>query len=275
MRSTKPDRPRLSRTRCGTRFDHVYALGGGRLIHTFPLILTEKPLRRSGAQVLITLHDKPFGLRVEDRAGRYGATAIKPLVARSCRADETVALSIYPSHPQYRRFRMIPANGLLVMERARFRPLDAALESAFNGTISIDSASRLADGILAITLSHLPESAPLDARVARVLDLLKANPQYPLPELAAAVDLSHYRLSHLFMEEMGISLRSYHLWRKVHVATKLLGEMTIAEAARRAGFTDASHLSRAFHQLHALPPSHYFGNRQVKIFARPRASASA
>jgi AraC-like DNA-binding protein len=250
--------------------DHLYWLGGG-LIYAFPARHTDRPLRRCSAQILLSLRDEPFRLTVEGRTGYYRAVAIKPRVARTFHARAAVNVQIDPSHPRFPRFRTIDMTGVLPMKREAFRAVDSDLHLAYLGALSLDAASALADNILEVVLAQLPEVRPLDVRVRRVIQLLKIQPRYPLSELAAAVGLSYYRLSHLFVEEMGIPLRSYQLWRKVHAATKLLGEMSVAEAARRVGFSDGSHLSHAFQRLHAWPPSYFYGESAVRIIARPRS----
>lgn len=96
----------------------MYALGGGRLLYTFPTICTEKPLRRCSVQILLTLRDQPFQLTVEGRTGYYYAAVIKPRVARTCRAQEGIVLQVDPGHPQFRRFRAIDAMGVRAIDRA-------------------------------------------------------------------------------------------------------------------------------------------------------------
>jgi len=251
--------------------NHLYSFGGGRLLYTFPAIRTERPLRRCSAQVLLALRGTPFRLTVESRSDDYYAAVIRPRVRRTCEALQAgVNVQIDPSHPQFPRFRTVGSYGALALSRDAFAGFDADMELAYRGRLSIAEAAGLADAILDVVLSELPKVGRLDRRVERVMEILEVNPQRPLRGLAADVGLSYHRLSHLFAEEMGISLRDFHLWRKVHAAMKLLGEMSIAEAARRSEFADASHLSHAFQQLHGWTPSFFYGCEYVKIIARPR-----
>lgn len=272
----EPNMPRLVGTSADVAKNHLYSFGGGRLLCTFPAIRTVRPLRRCAAQVLLTLRDEPFSLTVEGRTNRYQAAVIKPRVPRTCTAARAgINVQIDPSHPQFPRFRTIGTGGVLTLRRESFRRFDADLELAYRGKLGIEAAAVLADDILKVVLSELPEIEPLDRRIERVIELLGANPQRPLRELAADVGLSYYRLSHLFVEQMGISLRVFHLWRKVHTAMKLLGNMSIVEAARRAAFADASHLSHAFQQQHGWTPSFFFDCEYVKIIARPRPPSTS
>ena len=265
------NKPRLDGASADVARSHLYSFGRGRLLCTFPAIRTVRPLRRCSAQVLLTLRDKPFSLTVKGCSDCYQAAVIQPRVPRTCTATQAgINVQIDPSHPQFPRFRRIGAGGVLALNRETFRRLDARMELAYRGKLGIGAAAELADSILDLVLSELPEIDPLDRRVERVVKLLEANPHCPLRLLAAEVGLSYYRLSHLFVEQMGISLREFHLWRKVHAAMKLLSEMSIAEAARRAEFADASHLSHAFQKLHGWTPSFFFGGEYVKIIARPR-----
>jgi len=253
------------------RKEYLYALGGGRLLYTFASLHTEKPLRRCAAQILLALSQEPFRLTVNGAIGHYHAAVIKPRAPRTCKIAAGINVQIDPSHPQFRRFRTIGASGVLAMNRDTFREFDADFYRAYDGRLTIDAATSLADTILNMVLSRVSEVRPLDVRIARVIDLLKANPKHSLHELATVVGISYHRLSHLFMAEMGIPLRTFHLWRKVHSAMQMLGEMSIVDAAQRAGFADRSHLSHAFQQLHTWTPSYFYDSNRVKIIARPRS----
>lgn len=267
--NARTTRPRVLGAQAHTVRDNLYSIGDGVLLYTFPTFCTEQPVRRCAANLVLTLGDEPLQLTVEGATRYCRAAVIKPRTARACRAQQGVNLQIDPSHPRFPHFRTIDSSGVQRLNRDAFRKFDIPLHLAYRGELSIDDAAILAEQLLDTALACLPAVKPLDPRVLEVMALLKANPRYPLRHLAGAVGLSYYRLSHLFLDEMGISLRSFHLWRKVHTATRLLGQMSIVEAARMAGFTDGSHLSHAFRQLHAVSPSYFFDDDYVNIIARP------
>jgi AraC-like DNA-binding protein len=77
-----------------------------------------------------------------------------------------------------------------------------------------------------------------------------------LEELAQAVHLSPRRFRHLFVEETGMPLRSYQVWRRLLRVWELLmqGE-SLVHAAHAAGFSDSAHLSRTCRTMFGLSPS--------------------
>lgn len=88
-------------------------------------------------------------------------------------------------------------------------------------------------------------------------------------ELAKQVQLSPTRFSHWFVERTGVPLRSYKKWLKLRIAVDavLAGKSPI-EAAMLGGFSDLSHMSRAFSEsfgftymdaLRAWQAMHYSG----------------
>jgi len=75
-------------------------------------------------------------------------------------------------------------------------------------------------------------------------------------ELAEVAGVSESHLLHLFGDQLGIPLRRYVLWRRLHKAIRFVVEgNTATHAAQVAGFHDSAHLSRTFKQLLAVTPS--------------------
>lgn len=68
--------------------------------------------------------------------------------------------------------------------------------------------------------------------------------------------LSESRLSHLFKEQIGISIRQYILWNKIRLAVAKSAEgQSLTSAAHLAGFTDSAHFSRTFSMMFGSTPS--------------------
>jgi AraC-like DNA-binding protein len=112
------------------------------------------------------------------------------------------------------------------------------------------------------------EPLRLDARVARVLDLLKRDiyAGTRVPSLAATVCLSSSRLVHLFNEQMGVSLRRYVLWLRLRrVVFCLAVGRTLTEASHEAGFADSAHLCRTFRSMFGLSLSSLFRSLGVEV----------
>lgn len=69
----------------------------------------------------------------------------------------------------------------------------------------------------------------------------------PLPQVADRLCLSESRLSHLFVDEIGIPLRTYQLWQRYRFAfSRLSDRTTLTHLASDTGFADAAHLTRTF-----------------------------
>lgn len=98
----------------------------------------------------------------------------------------------------------------------------------------------------------------LDARVAAVITMLKANPaqEQTVAQLAHQVGLSGDRLHHLFREALGIPLHRYRIWLRLNLASQShRAGANLTEAALDAGFSDAAHFSRTFSKMFGGKPS--------------------
>ena len=97
-----------------------------------------------------------------------------------------------------------------------------------------------------------------DDRVLRAVAYIKAHLDAPLTleEVAGEACLSPSRFRHLFVEETGMGLRPYVLWRRFLRVWELVARgASISAAAHAAGFADAAHLSRTSRSMFGLPPS--------------------
>ncbi len=96
-------------------------------------------------------------------------------------------------------------------------------------------------------------------RVRRLLRLLHSSgvdDATSLEALARAVGLSPSRLMHVFTESVGIPLRPYLSWLRVQrAAVAIVNGSPLGEAAHRAGFADASHMTRTFRRMIGAAPS--------------------
>ena len=124
------------------------------------------------------------------------------------------------------------------------------------------------DATLRITLTEATVLSQ-DTRIITAVDRLRTNPlpyTQLLADLCTEVHLSASRLSHLFRQETGISLRRYNLWRRLctcmyHYITQ---DCTLSEAGQAAGFYDQAHLTRVFRQFMGVVPSEQYNSRIVQ-----------
>lgn len=102
------------------------------------------------------------------------------------------------------------------------------------------------ENILSILGVKTIEACSKDKRIEQVVSRLISGEwlNYSVKEIAEAVFLSESRLTHLFKEHTGISLKSYILIRKMERAYKFVtsgGKIT--QAAQEAGFSSSAHLA--------------------------------
>ncbi len=86
----------------------------------------------------------------------------------------------------------------------------------------------------------------LDDRIHKLIDNLKncTDDEHFMKKYADELHLSESRLSHLFKENIGVSLSSYLRFHKLEKALVFIfSGMSITEAAMKAGFDSPSHFS--------------------------------
>ena len=140
----------------------------------------------------------------------------------------------------------------------RFGRLFAAITAPAPDALAVEEA-------VLQTIAHLigrHGSFPLSMRsppplVARALRAIDEAPERPvtLAELAALSGVSRFQLMRGFARAVGTTPHAYLLQRRVGLARRLLAAgRRPAEAAVEAGFSDQSHLTRAFARQFAITP---------------------
>ena len=101
----------------------------------------------------------------------------------------------------------------------------------------------------------------MDSRIAEVLNILREAEEVPenaVDFLCARVFLSKSRLSHLFKENLGISLSRYLSWEKMRKGFIYFQKYSnITQAAMRAGFNSPSHFAATCRRMFGLSFSDY------------------
>ncbi|WP_406243180.1 helix-turn-helix domain-containing protein [Tissierella carlieri] len=106
-------------------------------------------------------------------------------------------------------------------------------------------------------LSNFYLDHTIDSRIQEILKYIETYPldRLSVKELSNVIFLSESRLSHLFKEEIGISLTSYILHKKVERAFYLiLNGMSITDAAIEAGFSSSSHFTNSVRDKLGMSP---------------------
>lgn len=94
-----------------------------------------------------------------------------------------------------------------------------------------------------------------DPRITRVLAWLagRLDQAVTLGDAAAVAGLSTGRTRHLFVEQTGLSFRTYLLWlRLVRAVETYANGASLTDAAHDAGFADSAHLSRTFRRMFGI-----------------------
>jgi AraC-like DNA-binding protein len=113
-------------------------------------------------------------------------------------------------------------------------------------------------GVIGALTGGVAPSVASDPRILRAIAYVKAHlaDSPTLEQVAAEACLSPSRFRHLFVEETGMALRPYILWRRLlHVWELLMVGESLSTAAHLAGFADAAHLTRTSKRMLGMPPS--------------------
>jgi AraC-like DNA-binding protein len=99
----------------------------------------------------------------------------------------------------------------------------------------------------------------IDPRVVQSIAWIRAGRDSGIlvKDIAAEVDLSESRFSHLFTENVRVPVRRYLLWLRLRDALHMLAAEggSLTETAHSAGFADSSHLTRTFRTSLGIAPS--------------------
>lgn len=132
----------------------------------------------------------------------------------------------------------------------------ARLRTAFNAPNQSDEDLRALGKDLVARLAGRGSSAQaLDPRVTKILAWVAArlDQALSLRDVAALLGLSPGRTRHLFVQQTGLSFRTYVLWLRLERAVELFGAgASLTQAAHGAGFADSAHLSRTFRRMFGI-----------------------
>jgi transcriptional regulator GlxA family with amidase domain len=108
----------------------------------------------------------------------------------------------------------------------------------------------------------------MDHRIKTVMELMEANLQrkMPMAELARAVNLSPWRLSHLFKNEIGLPPLQYLKALRMEKARVLVAStfLSIKQITNIVGARDESHFIKDFRRAYGLTPTQY----RTRFFSR-------
>lgn len=224
---------------------------------------------RITASILLSLSGEPFEVEVADGRHRGNAFLLRPGVWRCVAAPDVpvVSVGLCPTHDTFRAFSTCadPVD-VWPLPRERFAGYDERFHIARAGQLSTGDAQDVGNQVIAHTRRLLPDPPPLDPRIQRVREVIDAAPNTSMKRMADEVDLSYHRLSHLFSQEMGITLRMYAISRKLDLAAMMAGQgMSLTQMAICSGFADSAHFCRTWMRSVGSPPSQLLSSQRVGI----------
>jgi AraC-like DNA-binding protein len=117
----------------------------------------------------------------------------------------------------------------------------------------------------------------MDPRIEYVAFFIRENyhRRLTLAEMAKRVNLSRWRLCHLFQESMGTSPQKFLTQVRLEQARKLLATefLTVKEVMNRVGICDASSFARTFKSAYGMTPGNYKRSPRGGDFNRERENA--
>ena len=87
-----------------------------------------------------------------------------------------------------------------------------------------------------------------------------------IPTLTSKVCLSDSRLSHLFKEHIGVSIKKYLIWNKLKMAINnyLSSENNLTNVSIESGFFDQAHMINSFKSILGVNPSKAYNSRTLQ-----------
>jgi AraC-like DNA-binding protein len=206
----------------------------------------------------------PTGLRVQfGQRGEWVPCAAALVPSRATHSidvndcDMSVVLFIEPETPEGKALTARLQGRLEVLDAQTVAAAGKRLEHAWRVERSRESVNAICAQLIQDVSKTAPRE-PSDPRVLAAVEYIRqrVDQAVSLAEVAKVANLSPERFRHLFVEETGMALRTYVLWRRLlHVWTLLGAGETLSSAAHAAGFADSAHLSRTSRTMFGLPPS--------------------
>ncbi|MDQ0035293.1 AraC-like DNA-binding protein [Variovorax boronicumulans] len=224
---------------------------------------------RPALTLLASISGHPFILEARDGTRAHCAAAVvAPDVPRRLDADGCglISINLDPASSTYRMFSAwMGGRGIVPLDARVFGVLREGFEPALHGVLCDAQLRSLSHCMVDAVTGSTALSKQMDPRIERLLQLIRTNPSLLQREdLSAMACLSRGRLSHLFREQVGLSVKRYLLWSKLRRSSVQLADgQPLTHIALASGFSDAAHMSRTFRDSFGLQPS--FLVRQVKV----------
>ena len=192
----------------------------------------------------------------------YGGAIIPSRQPHSMDATRVSASVVIFVEPETREGRALTEqylqNGIAHLPGTLLADVAPALFASWRARSSARSIADAARNVVRALTGGVEASVVSDQRILRAVAYVNSHLDEPLTldAVAAEAFLSPSRFRHLFVEQTGMALRPYILWRRfVRVWDLLMAGQSLSSAAHAAGFADAAHLTRTSRRMFGFPPS--------------------
>ncbi|MCR6474676.1 helix-turn-helix domain-containing protein [Variovorax sp. ZS18.2.2] len=230
---------------------------------------------RSSVTLLASVSGHPFRLEAADGTRALCTAAVvaagtqRRLYVDGC---GLLSLNLDPGSSAYRTLsQWMNGHGIVPIDAQCFGRLRDSFEAAQCGALAEHHLQSLSTRMVEAVTERPESEGGLDPRIDSVMRVARSHAgPLPLQDLSEVACLSPDRLTHLFREQTGVSIKNYLLWAKVRRSVQQFASgRPLADIALDGGFASAAHMSRTFQCSFGLPPS--FLSRQVRVTADDEA----
>lgn len=193
---------------------------------------------------------------------QYGAVMIPSRQPHAMDSTVVPYSAVLLIEPETREGRALASrfgdDGITAIPRELLGGSGEALFAAWHARQPIEAVAAAARAVIATLTGGEQPPTTSDERILRAIAHINAHleDKLALEDVAEVACLSPSRFRHLFVEETGMALRPYILWRRfLQVWSHMATDHSLSAAAHAAGFADAAHLSRTSRRMFGFPPS--------------------
>lgn len=149
-------------------------------------------------------------------------------------------------------------DGIAAIPEVLLASVRAPLFAAWREEGSVRAVTDAVWNVIRALTDGVEPSAISDERILRAVAYVNRHlgDSVTLKAVAAEACLSPSRFRHLFVEQTGMALRPYVLWRRfLRVWELVMSGASLSAAAHEAGFADSAHLTRTSRRTFGFPPS--------------------
>jgi AraC family transcriptional regulator len=192
----------------------------------------------------------------------YDGVVIASRQPHSMDATQVAPMIVLFVEPETREGRVLAQrcgeSGIAGLSAEEIAGVAEPLFKAWRDVRSLAGVTAAAEAVIRSLTVGVEPAVVSDERILRATAYIRSHLDRPLTleEVAEVACLSPSRFRHLFVEETGMALRPYILWRRfVRVWELSMAGESLSAAAHSAGFADAAHLTRTSRRMFGFPPS--------------------